>query len=62
MAMRAFGSPNPGTGLPQYVSFRKAARFSRAMRSQYRRRREQRSQLAIVWRTVERFATPITFD
>ncbi len=40
--MRAAGSPNPGTGRAQYVSSRNAARFSRPMRLQYWRSREQR--------------------
>src|SRR5690606_9259113 len=46
---RARGSPNPGTGRPQYVSWRKATRFSRATCRQYVRRRGQRSQLMMSW-------------
>jgi hypothetical protein len=34
-SMRAFGSPKPGSGFPQYAESRKAARFSRATLSRY---------------------------
>src|SRR3954468_6141051 len=44
---RASGSPNPGTGRPQYVSFRCAAFFSCATRAQYVRSRAQRSHLTM---------------
>src|SRR5262249_18697626 len=40
--MRAAGSPKPGIGRPQYVSSRKAARFSRATCSRHATRRGQR--------------------
>src|SRR3989454_12484340 len=38
----AFGSPNPGTGRPQYSQSRNAARFVRATCSRYRTRRGHR--------------------
>ncbi|HZI21064.1 MAG TPA: hypothetical protein VFD76_01060 [Gemmatimonadales bacterium] len=44
MSSRARGSPNPGTGFPQYVQSRNARFFSAAMRRQYRRSRGQRAQ------------------
>jgi hypothetical protein len=44
---RASGSPNPGTGLPQYSSERKARRFSHATRSRHSTRRGHRRQRTI---------------
>ena len=40
--IRASGSPNPGTGRPQYVSSRNRATFSRATRSRHSTNRGQR--------------------
>src|SRR5256885_1847548 len=42
MRTSASGSPNPGTGRPQYSQSRNAARFVRATRSRYRTRRGHR--------------------
>ena len=47
MRIRASGSPNPGTGRPQYVSSRKRATFSRATFSRQATRRGQRRQATI---------------
>src|ERR1035441_9286383 len=44
--MRAWGSPNEGTGFPQYSQSRYARRFTAAMRSQCSRKRGQRRQFA----------------
>jgi aryl-alcohol dehydrogenase-like predicted oxidoreductase len=44
MSSLASGSPNPGTGFPQYVSSRWARFFSRATASQWRRSRGHFSQ------------------
>src|SRR5262245_26825187 len=57
---QALGSPNPGPGFPQYVSFRYAALFSRAMQAQYERSRLQRAQATICCRMTGRAATPAT--
>ena len=47
MSTRARGSPNPGTGRPQYVSSRNAARFSRATCSRHSTRRGHARQSTI---------------
>src|SRR5438132_963016 len=49
ISTRALGSPNAGTGRPQYSQSRYAARFSRATRSRYSTSRAQRVQVMIVW-------------
>ncbi len=54
---RARGSPNPGTGLPQYSQSRKARFFSRATRLQYARSRGQRAHDTIARLTLEREAS-----
>ena len=45
--IRASGSPNPGTGRPQYVSSRNRATFSRATRSRHSTSRGQRRHATI---------------
>ena len=45
--MRASGSPKPGTGRPQYVSSRNAARFSAATRSRHSTSRGHARQVTI---------------
>src|SRR5256886_10929058 len=47
MRTSASGSPNPGTGRPQYSQSRNAARFVRATRSRYRTRRGHRRHATI---------------
>src|SRR2546423_309733 len=55
---RAAGSPNPGTGFPQYVQSRNSRFFSRATRRQWRRSRGQRPQATIARLTAARLVNP----
>ena len=54
ISIRAFGSPNPGTGRAQYTSLLNAAFFTRPTSEQYARRRGHASQLMMASRTADR--------